>query len=646
MTTRHRLWSLGAPLALGALLGPAAQAQLPESSEIRVSEPTRLEVSSGQIAYLPDGRLLLTWNLYGPRLFPSPDFMVRTRSRVLGPNGVLSEEFRLEQAVGNIVLPSGEQDGQAFPLIGYWNPFPGRIDPATYWRVSWFSTADGARTGGPYRLLPPSWGVVAAATVASRTLLVMGRNDPEQPCCVWQPNTSILSHDDPTLTDPVQLLPEEAEDHWAYSVVPSSSGRFLITGSRPDAEGSEFHDVFLLALAADGRTRVALETANTVRDDYQFNAYVAPGPSDGAIVAWQSQRQDGDLGGIFAQRFDSNLSKIGPEFRVNEITRSDQREPRIASDPEGNFAVVWKRFVPDQFGYETNLRLFGAGGAPVTPREMRANQIRGGASEENGVAAFGPRGTLAVAFTALRGGPHFTHALYLRRYLASPGDDACVLRGAKLFCDGVRSGGEAEITFDLASLGASISPESVLLADFSGDGRADFCVLGADRVSCDSNHQNGKATLVLTTPAGRVLAGDVDGDGRDDLCGREGSILSCDTDLDGVVDLAWTFGLPSDLPLLGDLDGDGRDDLCTVHGATFACDLAHDGGSAEFRVDFGPAGQEPFLGDLDRDGRADPCRYGAGAFRCDTAHDGGSAESRLVFGQRGDRPILRNLDGL
>ena len=141
-------------------------------------------MSSGQIAYLPDGRLLLTWNLYGPRLFPSPDFMVRTRSRVLGPNGVLSEEFRLEQAVGNIVLPSGEQDGQAFPLIGYWNPFPGRIDPATYWRVSWFSTADGARTGGPYRLLPPSWGVVAAATVASRTLLVMGRNDPEQPCCL------------------------------------------------------------------------------------------------------------------------------------------------------------------------------------------------------------------------------------------------------------------------------------------------------------------------------------------------------------------------------------------------------------------------------------------------------------------------------
>ena len=44
---------------------------------------------------------------------------------------------------------------------------------------------------------------------------------------------------------------------------------------------------------------------------------------------------------MFAQRYDAAGAPQGAEFRVNTYTPSFQFGPIAASDPNGNFVVVW-----------------------------------------------------------------------------------------------------------------------------------------------------------------------------------------------------------------------------------------------------------------------------------------------------------------
>jgi hypothetical protein len=56
-------------------------------------------------------------------------------------------------------------------------------------------------------------------------------------------------------------------------------------------------------------------------------------------VVWESRGQDGDLGGIFGQRFTSDGSPFGGEFQVNAHTAGDQTGPDVSG--YFDFIVVW-----------------------------------------------------------------------------------------------------------------------------------------------------------------------------------------------------------------------------------------------------------------------------------------------------------------
>jgi hypothetical protein len=65
--------------------------------------------------------------------------------------------------------------------------------------------------------------------------------------------------------------------------------------------------------------------------------------ADGSYVAvWQdSSGLDGDLAGVYAQRFDASGAKVGGEFLVNTSTANSQFNASIAMDDAGNFVVAW-----------------------------------------------------------------------------------------------------------------------------------------------------------------------------------------------------------------------------------------------------------------------------------------------------------------
>jgi hypothetical protein len=83
------------------------------------------------------------------------------------------------------------------------------------------------------------------------------------------------------------------------------------------------------------------------------------------VVVWESRNgQDGDFGGIFGQRFDAAGAPVGGEIAVNVHTTDDQLEPTVACEADGDFVVVWRGDGPGTDIYGVHGRRFNADGTP------------------------------------------------------------------------------------------------------------------------------------------------------------------------------------------------------------------------------------------------------------------------------------------
>ena len=81
---------------------------------------------------------------------------------------------------------------------------------------------------------------------------------------------------------------------------------------------------------------------NTETNDEQYIADVAGLTGGGFVVTWRSNGAQDDAGsGIFAQRFNAAGIAVDDEFRVNEGTSSNQREPAVIGLSDGGFVIAW-----------------------------------------------------------------------------------------------------------------------------------------------------------------------------------------------------------------------------------------------------------------------------------------------------------------
>jgi len=80
------------------------------------------------------------------------------------------------------------------------------------------------------------------------------------------------------------------------------------------------------------------------------------------VVAWQSFGQDGSGYGIYAQRYNAGGTTVGTEFQVNTETSSSQSNPAIAVDADGDFVVAWQSFLQDGSSNGVYAQRYNAGG--------------------------------------------------------------------------------------------------------------------------------------------------------------------------------------------------------------------------------------------------------------------------------------------
>ena len=84
---------------------------------------------------------------------------------------------------------------------------------------------------------------------------------------------------------------------------------------------------------------------NTFTTSVQLFPAVATNPQGDFVVVWASDGSDGtDTSGdsIQGQRFDAGGLRLGDQFQINSYTTSDQWRPAADSDAQGHLVVVWQ----------------------------------------------------------------------------------------------------------------------------------------------------------------------------------------------------------------------------------------------------------------------------------------------------------------
>jgi hypothetical protein len=135
-----------------------------------------------------------------------------------------------------------------------------------------------------------------------------------------------------------------AGDQLSPDVSMNANGEFVVVWQSADGDGT---GIFAQRFDASGTAIGGELLVNTEEQGDQTTPVVAMAADGSFAVAWQSQGQDGDASGIYAQRFDSAGAAQGAELRVNSETADDQTQPAIAMDADGDFVVVWQSQLQD-----------------------------------------------------------------------------------------------------------------------------------------------------------------------------------------------------------------------------------------------------------------------------------------------------------
>ncbi|MBT99683.1 MAG: hypothetical protein CL902_13830, partial [Dehalococcoidia bacterium] len=105
---------------------------------------------------------------------------------------------------------------------------------------------------------------------------------------------------------------------------------------------------------------------NTYTSSEQYDPSVTALDGGGFVVAWESNQQDESGYGVYAQVYGADGESVGTEFLVNVHTASDQTNPSVVATPGGGFLVTWQSYNQDGSSQGIYSRRFGSDGQPLS----------------------------------------------------------------------------------------------------------------------------------------------------------------------------------------------------------------------------------------------------------------------------------------
>ena len=151
------------------------------------------------------------------------------------------------------------------------------------------------------------------------------------------------------------------------SVAVNGDGTFVVSFDSQAGEGG----IHAQRFAADASKVGSEQQVSQFGSRNQRDAEIARSANGNYVVVWTDAVRDSDVSaGIYAQVFDVNNNPISGEFEVNEITDLSQRAPAVAIDDAGQFVVVWTSSGIDPVTNNAistiRGRQFSANGTPLT----------------------------------------------------------------------------------------------------------------------------------------------------------------------------------------------------------------------------------------------------------------------------------------
>lgn len=165
--------------------------------------------------------------------------------------------------------------------------------------------------------------------------------------------------------------------------------------------------------------------ANTFLTGGQYESAITQLADGGYIVTWTSSVQDGNLYGVYAQRFSADGNPAGSEFRVNTYTIGFQEFSDIRLLSDGKFIAVWNSNGQDGSSYGVYAKIYNADGSNFGG-EFRVNTTTSGAQLWPTIASLSDGGFVVAwsgsAATAADNG------IFIQRYDANGGPVGSQLR--------------------------------------------------------------------------------------------------------------------------------------------------------------------------------------------------------------------------
>jgi hypothetical protein len=204
----------------------------------------------------------------------------------------------------------------------------------------------------------------------------------------------------PQATD-FQVSTYTLDDQGSPDVGLDGDGDFVIAWeSRQDGN---LKGVFARRFDSSGAPQAVELQVNTFTTNNQAGAAIAMASDGSFVIAWQSFGQDGSDNGIFAQRYDSGGARQGSELQVNTTVGLAQRYPAIAVDGDGDFVVAWTSYGQDgSMGDGVFARRYDSAGVALTG-ELQVNSYTSGAQTFASLAAQSGGG-LVISWTSARDG--------------------------------------------------------------------------------------------------------------------------------------------------------------------------------------------------------------------------------------------------
>ncbi|MBM6580281.1 hypothetical protein ILT44_08815 [Microvirga sp. BT689] len=172
-----------------------------------------------------------------------------------------------------------------------------------------------------------------------------------------------------TETDENQNLP---------SVTGLKNGGWVVVWQSQNQDGSDA-GIYQQRYNAAGQS-VSYETlVNSTTVSRQCAPSVTDLSDGGWIVTWSSYNQDGDLFGIYQQRYSSTGIAVGGEIQVNTTSYHDQSQISTSGLKDGGWIVTWTSYGQDGSGsgiYQQRFNKDGQKIGPTTPTGLNLSGLK------------------------------------------------------------------------------------------------------------------------------------------------------------------------------------------------------------------------------------------------------------------------------